>query len=516
MKSLLVLLLLLVFAVSGCGSKEESLLPAKNPVTASNPSNDTQDDGSGDQSGGSNTPNNYEVLRNLPDNSPALNNSLEKNLNTFFSAFVVRDESIRYAFDSQVDYKNLNKLALNKDKRLLTLMALVERQFANSKVLDGKTKNFKMAFFINAYNYFSIRTILRGYLKSGQVINSIKDLSSGINDNIYDRTYSNFLLVAGKAQSLTGLVAELRILTGKSDPRIAFALNGGAAGFPPVLYEAYGENVLEEQLNFVTHFAFRLDRIFRIDPTNIWLGSLFGMAHFGEDIRTSAGSLKEFLEKFHKSHGRTIRGNIRIQKLNFDLNRLETARQTPVIDIQISPGSDDGSDPSGNGDVDNGGNGDVDNGGNGPGDVDVPAGNPCHNLSNVGGYTAIYSCAQVENGRVKTIKKSKFVVTKADICILQKNSAGNKKTADFKVVGSLVDIDPKEGAKKLVALDVSSTTKLKKTIKIEEEAPGLYTRIDLYHDKKIEADKVIDIRQKNKKGMTRRNERRAIISCKAI
>ena len=100
--------------------------------------------------------------------------------------------------------------------------------------------NDLFAFYINAYNAFTIKLILTKY----PGINSIKELG-GFFSNPWN---IDFISLRGRTVSLDHI--ENDILRPKfKDPRVHFAINCASKSCPPLLNEPYEGNTLEDQLN---------------------------------------------------------------------------------------------------------------------------------------------------------------------------------------------------------------------------------------------------------------------------
>lgn len=102
--------------------------------------------------------------------------------------------------------------------------------------------NESKAYWINAYNAFTLRLILDHYPTE-----SIKDIKSGIPfiNSVWD---IGFIKIEGKSYSLNDI--EHRILRPNfKDPRIHFAINCASVSCPVLRREAYEATSLEFQLN---------------------------------------------------------------------------------------------------------------------------------------------------------------------------------------------------------------------------------------------------------------------------
>jgi hypothetical protein len=134
-----------------------------------------------------------------------------------------------------VDYASLQK----DDTALNTYLDQLRHVHPNAKNWND---NEAKAYWINAYNAFTLRLILDHYPTE-----SIKDIKSGIPfiNSVWD---ISFIEIEGRSYSLNDI--EHRILRPNfKDPRIHFAINCASVSCPVLRREAYEANRLEDQLN---------------------------------------------------------------------------------------------------------------------------------------------------------------------------------------------------------------------------------------------------------------------------
>jgi len=135
-----------------------------------------------------------------------------------------------------VTNKRVNYDGFKKDEKLLDeYLAILSS--TNVKLL---AKQNLFAFYINAYNAFTIKLVLTKY----PGINSIKEVGSFFS-NPWNK---KFILLQGKTITLDHI--EHKILRPKfKDPRIHFAINCASKSCPPLRNEPYKGETLENQLN---------------------------------------------------------------------------------------------------------------------------------------------------------------------------------------------------------------------------------------------------------------------------
>lgn len=132
----------------------------------------------------------------------------------------------------KVDYKGLKKNVKKLDAYLAKL--------ANQKESDLTSRSAKMAYWINAYNAFTIKLIVDNY-----PVSSIRDLEGG---SPWDKKW---IKVNGETLSLNNI--EHDILRKKySDARIHFAVNCAAVSCPKVLNRAWTADNLERNFEKMT------------------------------------------------------------------------------------------------------------------------------------------------------------------------------------------------------------------------------------------------------------------------
>ena len=154
--------------------------------------------------------------------------------------------------------------------------ALLDRYLSILSATDvnSLSHNDRFAFYINAYNAFTIKLILTKY----PGINSIKEIGS-----FFSNPWSQkFIPLDGQTIALDTIEHEFLRPVFK-DPRIHFAINCASKGCPPLLNKPYEGKTLEVQLNTITR-AFINDpkRTFLKDNT-LFVSKLFKW--FEEDFK---------------------------------------------------------------------------------------------------------------------------------------------------------------------------------------------------------------------------------------
>ena len=171
----------------------------------------------------------------------------------------------RYVKDGKVDYRGFKSEEARLDQYL--------------KVLEGTDpkkllRDEQFAFYINAYNAWTIKLILSAYPE----IKSIRDLG-----NLFKSPWKKKLArIDGDIVTLDHIEHDiLRPLF--KDPRVHFAINCASKGCPPLRAEPYRGAVLNEQLNDMAQAFINDDRYNRLEGRTLYVSRIFKW--FGEDFK---------------------------------------------------------------------------------------------------------------------------------------------------------------------------------------------------------------------------------------
>ena len=136
--------------------------------------------------------------------------------------------------DGLVNYKGIiaDSTELNSYLDLLS---------ANHPNAENWSENERLAFWINAYNAFTIRLIIRNY-----PVNSIKDIAGGI-PFVNTPWDIKFIKIEGQEYDLNNIEHGI-IRKEFNEPRIHFALVCAAMSCPKLRNEAYDPSKLQSQL----------------------------------------------------------------------------------------------------------------------------------------------------------------------------------------------------------------------------------------------------------------------------
>lgn len=150
--------------------------------------------------------------------------------------------------------------------------------------------NEQKAYWINAYNAFTIKLICNNY-----PIASIKDVQRGI-PFVSDTWQIDFIHIEGKTYNLNNI--EHGILRPKfNDPRVHAAINCASRSCPKLLNEAFIAEKLDAQLDTVMHI-FINDGVRNkiISPQKAELSKIF--TWFSGDFKKDTPSVIAFINKF--------------------------------------------------------------------------------------------------------------------------------------------------------------------------------------------------------------------------
>jgi Protein of unknown function, DUF547 len=172
---------------------------------------------------------------------------------------------------------------------------------------ESLSREDRFAYYINAYNAWTIKLILTGY----PGVKSIKDLG-GLLQSPWKKP---FVKIDGRTLTLDEI--EHSILRPQfKDARVHFAIVCASKGCPPLIVQPYRGAVLDEQLNRVTTAFLNRPGNYRLEGDRFEVSSIFKW--FGEDfgnlfdfyIRYAQGDLKQALQ--------SGRDRIRIGYLDYD------------------------------------------------------------------------------------------------------------------------------------------------------------------------------------------------------
>ena len=173
--------------------------------------------------------------------------------------------------DGRVDYPKLkaNRAALDA----------VAAQFSAQQPSERWSREEQMAFWINAYNLFTLRLIVDHY-----PLKSIMDLDGGKTWDLQRIT------IGGTAYSLNQIENEI-LRPRFKDPRIHFAINCAARSCPPLYNQAFRPQTLQQQLDART-------RRFIRSKNNVLAPKTVKVSKIFEWYAADFGALIPFLNRY--------------------------------------------------------------------------------------------------------------------------------------------------------------------------------------------------------------------------
>jgi hypothetical protein len=166
----------------------------------------------------------------------------------------------------------------------------------------------QMAYWINAYNAFTIKLVLDHY-----PVKSIKDIKKGIPfvNSVWDL---KFITIEGRTYDLNNI--EHNILRSKfDDPRIHFAINCASVSCPELINEAYVAEKLDVQLERAAHRFFADPEKNKLQADRVDISRIF--LWFGGDFKKASGDLISYIRQYTDI---AIESDAEIRYLEYDWN----------------------------------------------------------------------------------------------------------------------------------------------------------------------------------------------------
>lgn len=219
----------------------------------------------------------------------------------------------QYVKNGLVDYKNLKN-----DKRLNVYLAQLSHT-------DPQKLNRieKLAFWINAYNAFTLQVIIINY-----PVKSITDLNTGgriigylLGKSVWDK---EFIIKNKKIYSLNDI--EHKILRKMSEPRIHFAIVCASISCPPLRNEAYEPNKIDAQLTSQAEIFINdtSRNYFDLKKRRAYLSKIFSW--FSQDFGKTDENVLKFISKYlpntisNDIKDNLAKWNISYKNYNWNLN----------------------------------------------------------------------------------------------------------------------------------------------------------------------------------------------------
>ena len=205
----------------------------------------------------------------------------------------------KYVKQGQVDYRGFKSEEAKLDQYLKVL------EKTDSDNLSG---NEQFAFYINAYNAWTIKLILSGY----PGVKSIKDFG-----NILKSPWKKKICrIDGDVITLDDI--EHKILRPRfKDPRVHFAINCAALSCPPLISEPYRGDTLDRQLDHSARIFINNPQRNYLEDNTLYISKIFKW--FSEDFNNDViGFLMKYAKEDLKKELEVKRSKIKIKYLNYD------------------------------------------------------------------------------------------------------------------------------------------------------------------------------------------------------
>jgi len=199
--------------------------------------------------------------------------------------------------NGMVDYQGFLK-----DKK--QLQVYLDKLSAN-RPTSKWSKNEKMAFWINAYNAFTVKLIVDHY-----PVKSIKDIKKGIPfvNSVWDIAF----IPMGKEKIDLNYIEHTILRKEFKDPRIHAAINCASFSCPLLRNEAYNAVRLDEQLNDAMRRFVNDSQRNQLDKSNIKISKIFSW--FAGDFKLNGSSVVDYLNKYAKKR---VQPNAKIDFLEY-------------------------------------------------------------------------------------------------------------------------------------------------------------------------------------------------------
>lgn len=205
----------------------------------------------------------------------------------------------RYVHDGVVDYKGFKK----EENRLDQYLKVLESTDTTSLSRDER-----FAFYINAYNAWTIKLILGSY----PGVKSIKDLGGFVRSPWKKK----ICRIDGELFSLDHI--EHSILRPEfGDPRVHFAINCASRSCPPLRPEPYTGNLIDVQLNEMSHDFINSSAYYMLDGNTLRVSRIFKWysEDFGKDV---SGFFRQYAEGDLKKRMEAAGSGLKIKYLAYD------------------------------------------------------------------------------------------------------------------------------------------------------------------------------------------------------
>ncbi len=172
-------------------------------------------------------------------------------------------------------------------------------------------KNDQLAFYMNAYNAYTVKLILKNF-SDGKPVSSIKDLGG-----FFSGPWKiKFVEIGGKTYTLDNIEHDI-IRPRFNEPRIHFAINCAAKSCPPLVSAAYEGDIIEQQLDENTVAFINDPQSNYLKDTALYVSKIFSW--FSEDFTDgTANFVKKYARDELKSQLDQLSDPIAVKHLDYD------------------------------------------------------------------------------------------------------------------------------------------------------------------------------------------------------
>ncbi len=205
----------------------------------------------------------------------------------------------KYVKNDRVDYQGFK----TDEEKLDQYLKVLEKTDS-----DNLSRNEQFAFYVNAYNAWTVKLILGGY----PGVKSIKDLG-----NIFKSPWKKKICrIDGDVITLDDI--EHKILRPRfKDPRVHFAINCAALSCPPLIPEPYLGNTLDRQLDDAARAFINNPQRNYLKNNTLYVSKIFKW--FAEDFDNDIiGFFLKYANQDVKKELEAKRDKIKIKYLNYD------------------------------------------------------------------------------------------------------------------------------------------------------------------------------------------------------
>jgi hypothetical protein len=205
----------------------------------------------------------------------------------------------KYNQEGQVDYAGL--------KRQETLLDTYLEGLAKIDP-DSLPRNERFAFYVNAYNAWTIKLILSGY----PGVESIKNLGS-----LFQSPWKKKIVKLGGTITTLDHIEHDILRPEFKDPRVHFAINCASKGCPPLYQEPFTGSQLDIQLDGVTQSFLDNPEFNRLEGNTLYVSSIFKW--FSEDFNDDIiGFFDQYASDELKNKIIERRSSLKIKYLDYD------------------------------------------------------------------------------------------------------------------------------------------------------------------------------------------------------